>query len=52
MKKLKKEDTKEIQELKTYINEIKTKKRGIKRKILTNPWTFLKALYLYTISEV
>ncbi len=51
-KKLKKEDTKEIQELKTYINEIKTKKRGIKRKILTNPWTFLKALYLYTISEV
>lgn len=51
-KKLKKENTKEIQELKTYLNEIKTKKRGIKKKILTNPWTFLKALYLYTISEV
>lgn len=51
-KKLKKEDTKEINQLKKFITEIKENRRGLKKKILLNPWDFLKALYLYTISEV
>lgn len=51
-KKLKKEDSKEINQLKKFITEIKENKRGLKKKILLNPWDFLKALYLYTISEV
>ena len=52
IKKLKKEDYKEIKHLKEMIKEIKNKKRGLKKKIFLNPWLFLKALYLYTISEV
>lgn len=51
-KKIKKEDSKEINQLKKFITEIKENKRGLKKKILLNPWDFLKALYLYTISEV
>ncbi len=50
-KKLTKGNTKEIKDLKNLIKEIKENKRGLKKKILLNPWDFLKALYLYTISE-
>lgn len=51
-KKLKTEQTKEKNQLEKMINEIKENKKGIKKKILLNPWLFLKALYLYTICEV
>ncbi len=51
-KKLKTEQTKKCNQLKTMITDIKENKKGIKRKILLNPWLFLKALYLYTICEV
>ncbi len=51
-KKLKKDNTKEITQLKKLILEIKENKRSIKNIILLKPWNFLKALYLYTISEV
>lgn len=50
-KKLTKGNTKETKDLKNLIKEIKENKRGLKKKILLNPWDFLKALYLYTISE-
>lgn len=51
-KKLKKENSREINQLKNFIKEIIDNKRNLKKKILLNPWTFLKSLYLYTISEV
>lgn len=51
-KKLKKENKKEIIQLKKIIIEIKENKKSLKKKIILNPWNFLKALYLYTISEV
>ena len=51
-KKLKTENTKEIEQLKSWIKDIKENKKGLKKKILLSPWSFLKGLYLYTISEV
>ncbi len=51
-KKLKTENTKEIEQLKNWIKDIKENKKGLKKKILLSPWSFLKGLYLYTISEV
>ena len=51
-KKLKTENKKEIMQLKELIKEISNQKRGLKKKLFLNPWLFLKALYLYTISEV
>lgn len=51
-RKLKKENSKEIKQLKKLITEIEENKNSLKKKILLNPWEFLKALYLYTISEV
>ena len=52
LKELKKQDTKEAKQLKELIQQIKENKKGLKRKLILNPWEFLKALYLYTISEV
>ena len=52
IKKLKKEETKEITLLKNMIESIKTNNNKKKTKIILNPSLFLKALYLYTISEV
>ena len=51
-KKLNKEQSKETEQFKKLIIEIKENKKSLKKKILLNPWNFLKALYLYTISEV
>ena len=51
-KKLNKEQSKETEQYKKLIIEIKENKKSLKKKILLNPWNFLKALYLYTISEV
>ena len=51
-KKLNKEQSKETEQFKKLIIEIKKNKKSLKKKILLNPWNFLKALYLYTISEV
>ena len=52
LKGLKQNNSKEIKQLNTIIQEIKEKKKSLKRNALLNPWRFLKALYLYTISEV
>lgn len=51
-KKLKTENQKEIEELRSMIDMIKNKKKGIKKRALLSPWVFLKALYLYTIIEI
>ena len=51
-KKLNKEQSKETEQFKKLIIEIKENKKSLKKKILLNPWNFLQALYLYTISEV
>ncbi len=51
-KKLKAEQTKEKKQLEKMMIDIKENKKGIKKKVLMNPWLFLKALYLYTICEV
>ena len=51
-KKLKAEQTKEKKQLEKMMIDIKENKKGIKKKVLINPWLFLKALYLYTICEV
>lgn len=52
LKELKQNNSKDIEQLNIMIQEIKDKKKSLKRKALLNPWRFLKALYLYTISEV
>ena len=52
LKGLKQNNSKDIEQLNIMIQEIKDKKKSLKRKALLNPWRFLKALYLYTISEV
>lgn len=51
-KKLKTENTKNINELKNIIDIISKNKRNLKKQVLLNPWLFLKAIYLYTITEV
>ena len=52
LKELKRQDTKQTKQLTEFIEQIKENKKGLKRKFILNPWEFLKALYLYTISEV
>ena len=51
-RKRKTENTKISNELNSLTKDIIKKKTSVKRKALLNPWLFLKALYLYTISEV
>ena len=52
LKGVKQSNSKEIEQINIMIEEIKGKNKSLKRKALLNPWRFLKALYLYTISEV
>ena len=51
-RKVKTENTKISNQLNSLTKDIIKKKTSVKRKALLNPWLFLKALYLYTISEV
>lgn len=51
-RKVKTENTKISNQLNSLTKDIIKKKTSVKRKVLLNPWLFLKALYLYTISEV
>ena len=51
-RKVKTENTKISNQLNSLTKDIIKKKTSLKRKALLNPWLFLKALYLYTISEV
>ena len=51
-RKVKTENTKISNQLNSLTKDIIKKKTSVKRKALLNPGLFLKALYLYTISEV
>ena len=51
-KNLKTLTSKEVDNIKEMIEEIKDHKKSLKKKALLSPWLFLKALYLYTICEV
>ena len=51
IKKLKSQDSKEIKSLQKMINDLTKSKKSLRKKIVLNPWGYLKAIYLYTISE-
>lgn len=51
IKKLKSQNSKEIKSLQKMINDLTKSKKSLRKKIVLNPWGYLKAIYLYTISE-